>query len=300
MNYDYGYDDENRPTTIYSSNPAMCDVRGGGNPERLNDATMREIERINRTTLIPGQVVTPPRGQGMRGGQRGGNPRRLAAPRQYAQELAPDYQQGPQQQVRDMQYRQQMQMQQRQLQEQQQRAWEEEQEQMRQAQQQQLYLQQQQNYVDSVQSRQAPPADKDLALAEGVHREFPLFGEAYFEMIVSNGRCHVYIDLPGVKKDDFQIFFNQGCLSIAGVRKLFANTLAPKAKGKGNKGRKPYYEAMVTIPEYVQKFSYSINIAYAVDTKMMPESSLADGVLHVAIPLLSETAPNSGIAIQVQ
>ena len=33
------YDDGTGPTLLYGKNPQMCEIRGGGDPERLNDIT---------------------------------------------------------------------------------------------------------------------------------------------------------------------------------------------------------------------------------------------------------------------
>ncbi len=67
-NMSYGefadYDDGTGPTLLYGKNPQMCEIRGGGDPERLNDITMRETQRVNNSFRIPGQVVEPQRGRG--------------------------------------------------------------------------------------------------------------------------------------------------------------------------------------------------------------------------------------------
>ena len=66
-NMSYGefadYDDGTGPTLLYGKNPQMCEIRGGGDPERLNDITMRETQRVNNSFRIPGQVVEPQRGR---------------------------------------------------------------------------------------------------------------------------------------------------------------------------------------------------------------------------------------------
>jgi len=273
--------DENAPTVIYSEHPQMPqEVKGGGNPDRLNDATMREVARINATNLIPGQVVNTPR---QRPQARQAGPRRIGGAR-----IA---QQRQQQQMAQQQLAQQQQWQQqeweRQQQWQQEQQWQEQQRQ----QEQQMYYQQQQMYY---QQQQQQPQGKQN---DDIHKVPSNYGEPYYEMIVANGKYHFYLDLPGVAPEDIAVSYVNMNLVITGTRKLHADRLAPKAKGKGNKGKRPEFEAMVTIPPFVEKFSYNFNFPRPVDQDSF-KTDLNMGVLHIEMDILGASGPG-GISIKV-
>lgn len=273
----YYNDYDEAPTVIYSDSPQMPqEIKGGGNPDRLNNATMREVARINAQNPIPGQVVSPQQRRMNR--QPAGAPRRFAgAPRQRQQ------QQFAQQQLA------QQQQQQWQQQEWERQQWEQQQQEQDQQMQQQAFYQQQQAYYQ--QAPQVETKNKDIERAPAQ------FGEPYYEMIVANGKYHFYVDLPGVKPSDIAVSYVNMNLVITGKRQLHSNQMAPKVKGKGNKGKKPDFAAQVTIPPFAENFNYSFYFPRVVDQNSF-KSSLADGVLHIEMDILGESGPG-GVQISI-
>lgn len=272
------YSEENEPTVIYSEEPDLGGVQVktrdggyGGNASALNRTMLNDVARTNAQITIPGQVNTARPRQAPRGRA----PRRIAPPPQpqqpqYAPQFAPQYQQQqfaqPQPQYAppepqpayDMQYAQQ------------------------------AYMQQQNAYY-----QQQPQASEGSI-------EFvpPQFGEPYYEMIVYNGKYHFFMDLPGVKPGPaLQVRYINMNLVITGERQLKANLMNPKGKGKGNKGKKPEFDAMVSIPPFVQKFNYSFNFPRPVDQESF-KSELVDGVLHIEMDILGVNGPG-GVAINI-
>ena len=287
----YYRDYDAEPTVLYSDNPQMPqEIKGGGNPDRLNDATMREVQRINAMNPIPGQVMPNPRGrrQAAQGPRRIGNPRmapqarqqQMMAQRQLAQQQQWEHQQWEQQQWEQQQQQQQWEQQQ------QQQAYDQQQQQAF-YQQQQLYYQQQQQGQDPKQAQPNP----------AIQRAPVNYGEPYSEMIVSNGQYHFFLDLPGVPESDIGVSYVNMNLVITGTRKLRSEMMAPKVKGKGNKGKRPEFDALVTIPPFVEKFSYSFNFPRPVDQDSF-KTELSMGVLHIWMDILGEKGPG-GIAIKV-
>ena len=286
----YYNDYDAEPTVLYSENPQMPqEIKGGGNPDRLNDATMREVARISAQNLIPGQVVNNrPRQQRqqMAGPRRIGGPR--MSPQQRQQQMA-----AQQQLAQNQQWQQQQWEQQQWEQQQQQQQWEQQQQQQQQQafyQQQQMYYQQQQQQPQQAQ-KQPNPAIKKVPSN---------YGEPYFEMIVANGKYHFYLDLPGVSPENIAVSYVNMNLVITGTRKLHSEQMAPKTKGKGTKGRKaePDFDAMVTIPPFVENFSYSFNFPRPVDQDSF-KTDLSMGVLHIEMDILGATDRPAGIAIKV-
>lgn len=285
----YYNDYDNEPTVLYSDNPQMPqEIKGGGNPDRLNDATMSEVARINATHLIPGQVVNT-RGRGQRQQMQQAGPRRIGnarmAPQQRQQQVVAQQQMAQQQ----MEWqRQQWERQQWEQQQQppQQQIWDQ--------QQAQDFYQQQQMYY---QQQQQQPA---VQVNPAINRVPANYGEPYYEMIVSNGKYHFYLDLPGVAPADIAVSYVNMNLVITGTRKLHAEQMAPKTKGKGTKGKKsePDFDAMVTIPPFVEKFSYSFNFPRPVDQDSF-KTDLTAGVLHIEMDILGATGRPAGIAIKV-
>lgn len=279
------YSEENEPTVIYSEDPELGGVSVktqsggyGGNASSLNKAMLQDVARTNAQITIPGQVNTARPRQAPRGRA----PRRLAPPQQpqqpqqapqYAPQYAQPYQQQfvqqpqyvppqppppPPQPAYDMQYAQQ------------------------------AYMQQQNAYY-----QQMPQQDEG-----NIQFVPPQFGEPYYEMIVYNGKYHFFMDLPGVKPGPaLQVRYINMNLVITGERQLRANTMNPKGKGKGNKGKKPEFDAMVSIPPFVQKFNYSFNFPRPVDQESF-KSELVDGVLHIEMDILGVNGPG-GVAISI-
>lgn len=294
----YYSDYDAEPTVLYSENPQMPqEIKGGGNPDRLNDATMREVQRINATNLIPGQVVTNPRGrrQVTQGPRRIGNPR--MAQQQRQQQMMAQRQLGQQQQWEHQQWEQQNQWeQQQQWTQQQQWAQQQPQQPVYDPQQQQMFYQQQQAYYG--QQQQAQQVQEQAKQPNPSIQKAPVnYGEPYSEMIVANGQYHFFLDLPGVPESDISVSYVNMNLVITGTRKLRAEMMAPKVKGKGNKGKRPEFDALVTIPPFVENFNYAFNFPRPVDQDSF-KTELSQGVLHIWMDILGEKGPG-GIAIKV-
>lgn len=297
----YYNDYDAEPTVLYSDNPQMPqEIKGGGNPDRLNDATMREVARINATNLIPGQVVNQPRGRQQ--ARRPAGPRRIGP----SQAMVRQQQQMGQQQVAANE---QWQRQQWEQQERQRQQWEEQQRQQQewqwQQQQQQMaqqsFYQSQGQYYGQMQQPQQQQQQSDAKQPkqnEAIHKVPAAYGEPYYEMIVANGKYHFYMDLPGVKKEDVAISYVNMYLVITGVRHLHSDSMAPKVKGRGNKGNKPEFEAQVTIPPFVEKFNYQFEFPRPVDHDSF-KTELEEGVLRVTMDILGAAGPG-GIQIKVE
>ena len=290
------YDDDNGPTLLYSGSPQIQDIRtqGGGyihgDPDMINDINMRETARINNSVLIPGQVVSPRQRQQ----RQPAGPRRLAgAPMggPVAGQASPAFRQQQQMQRQQQWQRQQWE------QAEQQRQWE-----AQQAEEQRMYAEQQaaDNFYQQqayYQQQQEAAGGKRKPASPAIHRELPLYGEPYYEMIVANGKYHFYVDLPGVKKEDLNVNYDHGFLILGGVRRLKSELMIPKVKGKGNKGKEPEFEAQVTIPDFVENFRYQFEFPKPVDMDSF-KSNLADGILHVEMTIVDENV-QTGIQISV-
>jgi HSP20 family molecular chaperone IbpA len=275
----YYSDYDAEPTVLYSDNPQMPqEIKGGGNPDRLNDATMREVARINAANPIPGQVMTGQRGRR----QAPQGPRRIGGQQMRQQQMAAQRQLAQQQQwEQQQQWNQPQQPQQPVYDPQQQQAF---------YQQQQMYYQQQQQgqQGQQQQAKQPNPA---------IQRAPVNYGEPYSEMIVSNGQYHFFMDLPGVPEEDIGVSYVNMNLVITGTRKLKSEMMAPKVKGKGNKGKRPECDALVTVPPFVENFRYSFYFPRPVDQESF-KTELSQGILHIWMDILGEKGPG-GIAIKV-
>lgn len=277
------YDDDNGPTILYSDNPQIQEIRtqdGGyarGNPGMINDINMRETQRINNSVLIPGQVVDRGRAQQRRAPQ---GPRRIAPQQEMAPQQAPRMAQ-PQQAEAQQRYQQQQWQRQQ---------WEEQQRQQefeRQQQEQEFYSQQQMYYQQQ---------EKD-SLPDSIQRVPVPYGEPYSEMAVANGKYHFWLDLPGVNPEDISVSYVNMELWISGKRKLKSVEMMPKAKGRGNKGKRPEFDAQITIPQFVENFDYRFPFPRPVDQDSI-ESDLSQGILHVEMTILDASAP-AGVQIKV-
>ncbi len=115
-------------------------------------------------------------------------------------------------------------------------------------------------------------------------------------MIEVNGVYHLYIDLPGVKKSELKMNFSGGSLYVSGHRELMCEKYRPKGKGKGNKGKKPQYEALIGVGRHLLgDFSFPFYFQKPVDTS--PDSfkaNLTDGILHIEMKV---AGADTGISI---
>lgn len=277
------YDDDNGPTILYSDNPQIQEIRtqdGGyarGNPGMINDINMRETQRINNSVLIPGQVVDRGRGR-QRPVQQG--PRRIAPQQEMAPQQAPRMTQ-PQQAEAQQRYQQQQWQRQQ---------WEEQQRQQefeRQQQEQEFYSQQQMYYQQQ---------GKD-SLPDSIQRVPVPYGEPYSEMAVANGKYHFWLDLPGVNPEDISVSYVNMELWISGKRQLKSLAMMPKTRSRGNKGKRPEFDAQITIPQFVENFDYRFPFPRPVDQDSI-ESDLSQGILHVEMTILDAGAP-AGVQIKV-
>lgn len=85
----------------------------------------------------------------------------------------------------------------------------------------------------------------------------------------------VKLEVPGMKKEDFEISLNEGVLSISGERRLEkANQKAPGYLAERFEGR---FQRSVTLPKHVQADKV--------------RASYKDGVLAVWLPIAEEARP---------
>jgi HSP20 family molecular chaperone IbpA len=244
----------------------------------INDINMRETQRINNSVLIPGQVVDRGRAQQRRAPQ---GPRRIAPQQEMAPQQAPRMAQ-PQQAEAQQRYQQQQWQRQQ---------WEEQQRQQeyeRQQQEQEFYSQQQMYYGQQ--------QGKD-SLPDSIQR-FPVpYGEPYSEMALANGKYHFWLDLPGVNPEDISVSYVNMELWISGKRQLKSLAMMPKTRSRGNKGKRPEFDAQITIPQFVENFDYRFPFPRPVDQDSI-ESDLSQGILHVEMTILDAGAP-AGVQIKV-
>lgn len=267
------FDDENGPTLIYSDEPNLADRvttqdgRGHFSASAVNAATNREIARISQTNLVPGQVVN-----------HGNRPRQMPPQPYPPQQQVPQY---PPPQGYPQQYPQQYQ---------------------------QPYPPQYQPQYQQPEYYQAPqqPAqnipvqqvDPDAGAGQESNDVVPLFPN--YEQILVNDTYHLYVDLPGVKKEDLKLSFVGGQLIVGGHRDLKSAMYNTKgAKSKGSRGKKPNYEAMIGVRSYLLgDFQFPFYFPKPVDTS--PESfkaSMEDGILHVEMKI---AAVANGISLAVK
>ena len=157
------------------------------------------------------------------------------------------------------------------------------------------YQQQPQYYQQPLQQPQQPQGDDEIKLVQGERIAIAPNCPAY-EMIEVNGVYHLYIDLPGVKKSELKMNFSGGSLYVSGHRELMCEKYRPKGKGKGNKGKKPQYEALIGVGRHLLgDFSFPFYFPKPVDTS--PDSfkaNLADGILHIEMKV---AGADTGISI---
>lgn len=85
----------------------------------------------------------------------------------------------------------------------------------------------------------------------------------------------VHLDLPGMKKEDFQIDYHEGTLSVSGERKL-----EDKAEG----------EACIRIERSYGTFYRAFTLAKTINPEGI-EASYQDGVLTLKLPKAEEVKP---------
>lgn len=115
-----------------------------------------------------------------------------------------------------------------------------------------------------------------------------------YELILLNNIYHLYIDLPGLNKNDIKTNFASNLLTISGVRQSMCEVLKNKAKGK--KGKKPEYQAQAYMPAFMLgKFSFTFTFDRYVDEKNI-SADYVNGILHITLGLLSSV---SGISVSI-
>lgn len=298
-NYDDG------PTLIYSDEPNLSDAvydkdtgRMVGHASSSASADRKRIAQINATYLVPGQVVNRPR---RRPPQQPMQQQPVQqAPQQAPQQAAPAPAPAPEpeQQTVVIQPQQSVYPQQP--------VYQQPMYQQPVYPQQPVYQQpygypQQQpyGYQQPMPQQPAPqqPAD-DVKLVEGEQVALaPNFPN--YEMIQVNDTYHLYVDLPGVKREDLRMNFSGGSLYVSGHRELMCEKYRPKGgkgKSKGNKGKRPTYQALIGVGRHLLgDFSFPFYFPNPVDTS--PESfkaKLADGILHIEMKI---AGADTGISI---
>jgi len=102
------------------------------------------------------------------------------------------------------------------------------------------------------------------------------------EMAMVDGEYHVFVDLPGVSKENLKILYDNGTLTIEGRRETSVDNL--KKEIKSAKLRKNIKEATSTIPNFLMgKFSYKYYFKRLVDETNI-SAKYTDGILHVTLP----------------
>jgi HSP20 family molecular chaperone IbpA len=116
-------------------------------------------------------------------------------------------------------------------------------------------------------------------------------------MAVANGKYHFWLDLPGVNPEDINVSYVNMELWISGKRQLKSLAMMPKTRSRGNKGKRPEFDAQITIPQFVENFDYRFPFPRPVDQDSI-ESDLSQGILHVEMTILDAGAP-AGVQIKV-
>lgn len=128
--------------------------------------------------------------------------------------------------------------------------------------------------------------------------------EPFSELVMTNDKCHVIVDLPGIQKEDVNIVLTpQNEVSITFTRKTFVDGLTAELKAstkktKGSKGSKvkPKITSQVNIPDYLLG---THNVVYPiprpVDTQNI-KRSFENGQLHLILGFLT---PLEGTTISI-
>jgi HSP20 family protein len=93
----------------------------------------------------------------------------------------------------------------------------------------------------------------------------------------------VSAELPGLKKEDVQIQFENGVLAISGEKKQEAETSGPAGKGEKNWHR---------MERRYGAFYRSITLPAGVDVEKV-EATFSDGVLSIRVPKREELKPKT-------
>ena len=294
------YNVDDGPTLIYSDEPNLSDAvydadsgRMVGHASTSARADLERVARANASMIVPGQIVRQrPRRpmqrpvqqqQPVQQPQQQAQPAPEAAPAeqpvQQVQQPAPQPQ--PQPVYQQPVYQQPMYQQPVYQQPYYQQPY--------------GYQQQPQYYQQPVQQPQQPQGDDEIKLVQGeriaIAPNFPAY-----EMIEVNGVYHLYIDLPGVKKGELKMNFSGGSLYVSGHRELMCEKYRPKGKSKGNKGKKPQYEALIGVGRHLLgDFSFPFYFPKPVDTSQDSfKANLADGILHIEMKV---AGADTGISI---
>ena len=108
-------------------------------------------------------------------------------------------------------------------------------------------------------------------------------------MILVEGAYHVFIDLPGVPKENLRVAFNAGSLAVSGAREPANEILLRKLKRPRSK-KDLVKQHNSTIPPYMMgEFQFSYPFQKMVDTSAI-EAQFDNGVLHIVLPHLEKGA----------
>jgi HSP20 family protein len=94
-----------------------------------------------------------------------------------------------------------------------------------------------------------------------------------------DNRYVVHADLPGLTKDDIEITYQDGCLTLKGEKKV------EKKEEKKEKNGRVYYRE-----RFEGKFGRNIQLPEKIDADRI-EASFKDGVLELVLPFTPEAQP---------
>jgi HSP20 family protein len=92
-------------------------------------------------------------------------------------------------------------------------------------------------------------------------------------------RYIVHADLPGLTKDDIEVTYQDGCLTLQGEKKV------EKKEEKSEQGDRVRYRE-----RFEGRFGRSIHLPEKVDAEKI-EASFKDGVLELILPFIPEVQP---------
>lgn len=119
--------------------------------------------------------------------------------------------------------------------------------------------------------------------------------EPYHEMMLVNDVYHLYVDLPGVKKQGLGVRYVNSEIEVTGQRVSMVDVWRNKLKG--NKGKKPVFESQSTVPDYLLgKFKFSFYFPLPVDEQTVKAELEESALLHVSMKL---RASAGGVTVSV-
>jgi HSP20 family molecular chaperone IbpA len=103
------------------------------------------------------------------------------------------------------------------------------------------------------------------------------------EVVMVEGAYHLYVDLPGVKKESLNIVFDDSTLVISGERESSVEILKKSLK-KPHQKKDPILQAKSTIAkELLQRFEFKYPFKKRIEESEM-QATLDHGILHITLP----------------